>query len=298
MLLLARIFPVLVLLFLVVASAGSAGCDGGVDPVPEPLFLDEAPTWSLDGGRIAYAHIELEPSREGAYPTGLYVLELTSGARALVALGDANNPDWSPDGERLAFASGDIYTIRPDGSDVRQVTAHGSAFSPRYSPDGATLSYGRSGTQQEVGLWFVHLPDSISTRFGFGAPPADWAPNGQDVVYEGPQGDAEGGNQIWIANTMGVKATQLSFNSSSTNRDPAWSPDGQWIAWTSHDQIRLIRPDGSEDRGIPNLPRHASRPSWSPDSERIAFQAPTPDRTRFVLWSARADGSDLRQLTF
>ena len=60
---------------------------------------------------------------------------------------DEVSPDWSPDGDRLAFASdrdGDfeVYTMKPDGSRVRQLTANtASEDEPSWSPDGRTIAF-------------------------------------------------------------------------------------------------------------------------------------------------------------
>lgn len=281
----------------------AAGCDTMGPPAPQAVVPeDRQPAWSPDGRRIAYFHWEKhEDAAEGdaSYPTGLYMLDLASGERSLVVEGLARAPDWSPDGERLVFAAGDLFTVRPDGSDLRQVTRHGSAFFPRYSPHGTALSYGRSGAQEEVGIWFVHLADSTRTRFGAGASPAEWSPSGQRIVYEGPQGNAEGGNQIWSADTSGTSRVQLTRNS-FINRNSAWSPGGGWIAWTALKEggpaaLWLMRADGSEPR---ELLEDAQEPAWAPDSERLVFSRGREGRDRLTLWSIRRDGTDLQQLTF
>jgi TolB protein len=288
----------------VAAIALLAGCDT-VGP-PTPLAVepeDRYPAWSPDGARIAYFHEEKHADAADAdpsYATGLYVLDLTTGARRLVAEGYAITPDWSPDGEWLAVSAGDIAVVRPDGSGFRYLTDHGSAFFPRYSPDGAALSYGRSGTQEEVGLWFVRLADSTQTRFGFGASPADWAPDGRRIVYGGPPGEAEGGGQVWAADTSGTARSQLSRNGFVDNDYAAWSPDGRWIAWTALKEggtaaLWLMRADGAEPR---ELLTDAQEPAWAPDSERIVFSRGREGRDRLTLWSVARDGSDLQQLTF
>ena len=62
--------------------------------------------------------------------------------------------------------------------------------------------------------------------------------------------------------------------------NPAISPDGQWIAYTHTEGIHLIRPDGSGDKLLVNIPdwneywprfTWAPKASWSPDSQWIVY---------------------------
>jgi TolB protein len=78
--------------------------------------------------------------------------------------------------------------------------------------------------------------------------------------------------------------------------EPAWSPDGQWIAFYHGDSVKgksgiyLLSPDGENIRkwhyGIPETP------AWSPDSKWIAFSE------NAQIWKKKFDGDSLTQLTF
>ncbi len=61
--------------------------------------------------------------------------------------------------------------------------------------------------------------------------------------------------------------------------EPAWSPDGKWIAYvvrepgfTAH-EIWRVRPNGSDRQQITRLDSGSRGPAWSPDSRRIAFSS-------------------------
>ena len=132
------------------------------------------------------------------------------------------------------------------------------------------ISYGRSGSQQEVGLWFINQEDLTSSKFGFGAPPADWSPFGNQIVFEFlNENDEEMSNQIWKADTSGENKTQLTNNGATINRAPAWSPDGKWIAWYTNEGLWVMKPDASEQK---LLKKNGTMPKWSPDSPTDRIQ--------------------------
>ena len=114
---------------------------------------DNYPVWSPDGTRIAFLSARnldpafgsfLRPHLYTMAPDGSDVRRLSDGLTWVVN----HSPQWSPDGERLAFVavegSGEtraqnLYTIRADGTNLRRL---GPAISgPSWSPDGRRLAF-------------------------------------------------------------------------------------------------------------------------------------------------------------
>lgn len=80
-----------------------------------------------------------------------------------------------------------------------------------------------------------------------------------------------------------------------TNLMVAVSPDGQWLAFDLVTAIWVTPAAGGVSRRLTDDLQDATRPRWSPDSQRIVFQSYRDGN--FHLWSIDADGNNLRQLT-
>ena len=103
-----------------------------------------SPDWSRDG-RIAL----VEPTTFGLIGGSIYIRQVngpiaTQKALATGTDGYDSSPSWSPDGERLVFATrqnreSTISIIDSDGSHRRLLAQHGS--SPAWSPDGSVIAY-------------------------------------------------------------------------------------------------------------------------------------------------------------
>src|SRR5215813_718914 len=114
----------------------------------EPII---SPSWSPDGGRIAYV------SFENRKPV-VYVQSLGSGVRKAVAnfWGSNSAPAWSPDGSRLAVVltkdgGSQIYLVGADGGGASRLTQSSAIDTePNFSPDGRSLLFtsDRGGTPQ------------------------------------------------------------------------------------------------------------------------------------------------------
>jgi len=147
----------------IVFSAGSSPSDleiyildvasGSVRRITNDNRQDAFPVFSPDGSNIAFASQLIGPG-SGDSSNGLYVTNVDSpnddpSLSYPVVRGIIIDPQWSPDGSRLAMALADpqsgayeIYSVKPDGADLTPLTDFGlSASSPLWSPDSAYLSF-------------------------------------------------------------------------------------------------------------------------------------------------------------
>jgi dipeptidyl aminopeptidase/acylaminoacyl peptidase len=116
-----------------------------------------------------------------------------------------------------------------------------------------------------------------------GAPQA--SPDGKRVVYTVNEAvmtadKSEFVSQIWLANIATKQNTQLTFGEkSSTN--PKWSPDGNWITFTSNrkdnrNQLYLLSMNGGEAEPLTDGKSGVANFEWSPDGRSIAFTMTDP----------------------
>ena len=111
------------------------------------------------------------------------------------------------------------------------------------------------------------------------------SPDGKRVVYTISDAvmtadKSEFVTQIWLATTDGKDNFQLTFNDkSSTN--PRWSPDGNWIAFTSNrkdnkNNLYVLPLRGGEAEQITDVKTSVSNFEWSPDGKWIAYTMSDP----------------------
>ncbi len=117
------------------------------------------------------------------------------------------------------------------------------------------------------------------------------SPDGKKVVYTVSSpvmtpDKSEFVTQIWLANTDGTGAVQLTYAEKSSD-NPRWSPDGQMLAFTSarsgKNNLYVLRLIGGESEQLTDVKSAVNNFQWSPDGSRIAFvmrDGPTDDEEK------------------
>jgi TolB protein len=145
--------------------------------------------WSPDGTRIAVMILNTKAKPRNA--SAIYVLDADgSGLRRVTPIRlNAGNPDWSPDGKRIAFNSfyggprpPEIYTVRPDGSGLRRLRRepkNSYSFDPVWSPDGRRLAFVHGAGRQVPHIWTMKKNGTRLRQVTHGRRPdggPDWGP--------------------------------------------------------------------------------------------------------------------------
>lgn len=177
-------------------------------------------------------------------------------------------PDWSPDGSRILFIStrnhningnitSDLYTMRPDGSEVTQLTNLKLNFSnARWSPDGQQIAFGATSSDFGLGNLYVMNADGSNLR------------------------------QLTNSTTEDERAIKVDYGYIS------WSPDGTRLVVSNdtHQALGLVDVTTGQET-YPLIPdadmRNASQPDWSPWLGGVPA-TPTPTLTPTVELTATA----------
>jgi len=236
---------------------------------------EEHPSWSPDHTSIAFTS-----NRSGNFD--LYVMNVNGGPWTQLTSGEANDvaPVWSPDGSRIAFASdrdGDweLFVVNADGTGLRQLTSNEAwdGF-PAWSPDSTRLAYTsrRTGNDDLFLLDLANgLDQQLTTNPYADAHPA-WAPHGDEIIYIAV---VPGGGtllrEIGLLNVHDpVHSRHVTFIEPGEALDgyTDWSPDGQWILFTSrrdgNEEIYLLPAGGGEAVNLTQAPFSDDlTPAWS-----------------------------------
>lgn len=217
---------------------------------------------------------------------GIFLVDPRSAAKRLVrGTAEADDFQWSPDARTLVFETGDgddgyvtdseVYTVRADGTELDLVLR--DAWSPSWLPDASGLVLMRQVANpvkvRGLPIFETWTVATYATRADEGDPRRLTAFNeaGDDAFAVSPDGK-------WVAySSHGVNRVRL--DGSGRERiahEPAlqltWSPKGDWLAFVTEADNYLVRSDGSGLRRFGSAEEPFEDIAWSPDGATIAAE--------------------------
>jgi dipeptidyl aminopeptidase/acylaminoacyl peptidase len=252
--------------------------------LPDGIYFDVSP----DGKRVVYTSCEFRQEGQNVDPElakfayEIAVINMDGTEKQRLTWNDVldHYPVWSPDGKRIGFYSHNfaywnLLTMAEDGSDVRRLVG------PR------TLAFTK-------GNFAVSEPII--------APPV-WSPDGELIAflvfYRGGHLytiRADGTDATRIARTItSVRNLRAKFPIFWSPVLPAWSPDGELLAFVMADEegapvgVFMVRPDGTDLTQVlesQGAEWQVSQVLWSPDGSELLIAS---DSHYFIV---KRDGSN------
>ncbi len=254
-------------------------------PPPDPVIVSFDDGWgqvfvvNLDGSGLR----QVTPTVADDMSDGLY----------------GNYSALSPDGTQLAYSRGGIDVVDLD-TGVSRTVRGGGAYQPFFSPDGSTIAYTSDGN---INIMNTDGSESRVVAEEDSAFGATFSPDGSRILY------TVGGYILEVPVAGGPSRVVL--RDQHWNADPAFSPDGSAIVFSSNrggnngSEIYSMPAGGGEIKQLTET--YAVHPEFTPDGSRIVYTRATTQSGELVtdigtsngaeLATMKPDGSDQQRLT-
>lgn len=254
---------------------------GPIERITTPASGDEDcyPRFSPDGQTLAFIRY-ISHGRSDIYTLtkeSKQVKQLTFDHRNVRGL------SWTADGKRIIFASNrqgsyEIQMIGREGGRSQSLPSNtASASEPVVSPDGHWLAFVESA--ENWNIWrarldaagMVRSPERFIASSGKNHTPSI-SPDGSTIAFVS---DRSGNPEIWISDSDGKQARQLTQFGGPWLGTIRWSPDSSKIVFDArpkgHSAIFTLPVSGGTPRVIEEGPFEVRRPAWSRDGKSIYF---------------------------
>lgn len=205
--------------------------------------------------------------------------------------GGWRQPRLSPDGTQIAAiglytSASEVFVLDADGSGYRQLTRNRRlpssqsdwAFHPTWSPDGGSLAFVTDRSSFYPMLWRMNPDGTGARQLTFPTNGLDaydsfaWSPDGRQLAATRYGVSAPQIHLLDVSRPAGARAITR-FEAGAM--DPAWSPDGQYLAYVAREGARstvYIVNVESLDQPVALADAELARgPTWSPGGNTVAY---------------------------
>ena len=247
---------------------------------------ESSPRWSPDGKYLSFVS-----SRQGSKGGQVWLLNRGGGeAFKLTEIkGGVSDHVWSPDGKRLALV---VEDPDPTDKDVDEKPDDKKTAKPivvdRYRFKRDITGFLR-GARSHIYLFDVETKKAeILTPGSLEEASPSWSPDGRQIAFIRSHGEGDGfdrmpNQDVFVVDAKpGAQPRRLTTTTAEETGRPAWSPDGQAIAYLLGDEVKFSAYDQSQLAVIPAsggqprlltqaLDRPVNSITWSHDGNALYF---------------------------
>ena len=211
------------------------------------------------------------------------------------------DPDWSPDGTKIAFVSNrnggvnQIYVMHADGTNQIRLTdgPPSQKRDPDWSPDGGKIAF--SEGVNHIAVMDADGDNRVVLEKDASEP--TWSPDGKQIAFRSWR---DGGNEVYVigADGQGVERVTHDFLDGASL---SFSPDGGRIAYYASGEeffhIYVMGADGKNRTRLTRNQEHHRDPAWSPDGQTIAYVVSEGGFFGAKIHLMTADGKYIKQIS-